>query len=459
MEIIQMMKNALAVIGTQKEPTVLELRQKAKELGIKNFGRMRKSDLIIAINEILIQNENSADDSESLSENSTETSQVEPDYRTSDEQPKVLHNEWANGTAEESTRMNCALIKACDTAAELSLLLKSAKGGTLARIYEAYGLMPYPYGGEKNSALQIRDFVEYEFRKREGNDILPLQPDLLIDALPQHDSSSIEKIARENLDVGIQSEIQRVHDFVRDLAIAGCDYNAYIDVIRHYDGVRYSNKSRDGFINTFKMIFLTHNDMSLAVNITDCLRNDSVLRDRAKDKISFWKKQYAGFEPCAQNEKILQSLILARFDAWLEVIERYDAQDEHDEQDEQDEREHDYIDVDFVDVTDQAHDDNLPPNEQSITIGDWMRIAESMKETEDEENENEECENEARSVETPITRDDWRRIAEAVRKEHHYISDFRQRIFNKKYAHKRKRNIPTRKSELLPGQITIQFNA
>jgi hypothetical protein len=149
-----MMKNALAVIETQKELTVLELRKKAKELGIKNFGRMRKAALIIAINEILIQNENSADDSDSPSENSTEKSQDEQDYSTLDEQPKVLHNEWANGTADESTRLNCALIKSCNTATELSLLLKSAKGGTLARIYEAYGLMPYPYGGEKNSARE-----------------------------------------------------------------------------------------------------------------------------------------------------------------------------------------------------------------------------------------------------------------------------------------------------------------
>lgn len=121
--------------------------------------------------------------------------------------PKVLNNEYRNGAWENALQENIELIKSYRTRSELTLLLRSFEGATLLEIFRHHHLIPYPYGGGGiNDSLTIRDFVEYEFQKREGNDVRTMQPELLIKDLPAHASSPIEKIAHDDLNEGIQQE-------------------------------------------------------------------------------------------------------------------------------------------------------------------------------------------------------------------------------------------------------------
>lgn len=342
--------------------------------------------------------------------------------------PKLLNNEYRNGAWENALQENLELIKSCKTRSELTLLLRSFEGSTLAQIFRHHHLIPYPYGGGGiNDSLTIRDFVEYEFQKREGKDVRTMQPDLLIKALPAHASSPIEKIAHDDLNEGIQQEKQRVIEF----ALALRDTTDYQNTIQQFDSVRYMNNTVDGFIDTFRMIFDAYDDNHNSENPIVRCEHDSDFRRHVKEQIIFWGRQWAKQDRFSQlkSGKIRQQLQLARLDTWNEIIDDFDSSDVHDDDN--------VIDVEFFEVTQNTHDDNLIQLTENNAIND-----------------------ETHDVTTPVAGDEWRKTAAKLNLKSCFddIRKFTRSVNRNKKINRRKMyNPPLRKSVLLPGQITIPF--
>lgn len=324
--------------------------------------------------------------------------------------PKTLNNEYVLGKRENALQENLQLINSCRTRAELTLLLRTSEGSTLHRIFEAFHLIPYPYGGGAlNDKMQIRDFVEFFFQKREGYDVRTLQPDLLIKALPAHTPSRIETIALDDLHAGIQKEQKRVLAFALALMNCGNSNDDYHGIIQMFNSVRYRDNTNDGFIDTFRMIFNAYDDSS-DINPLVRLEDDENFRKIAREQIFFWGKQWAQQNrfSFSKTDRIKQNLQLARLDTWLDVIDDANYTDDS----------LDVIDAVIVDVP--HHDEPLHQEQKAVTSDDWRKAASSV---------------------------------------YHEIEEARRRI-NLTVAKKnqnqrvRSRNVS---SALLPGQITIPF--
>ena len=357
--------------------------------------------------------------------------------------PKMLNNEYRNGAWENALQENLQLIQSCRTRSELTLLLRSFEGATLLEIFRYHHLIPYPYGGGGiNDSLTIRDFVEYEFQKREGIDIRSLQPDLLIKALPAHASSPIEKIAHDDLNEGIQQEKQRVIEF----ALALRDSNDYQCTIQQFDSVRYMNNTVDGFIDTFRMIFDAYDDNHNSENPIVRCEHDSEFRRHVKEQIIFWGRQWAKQDRFSQlkSGKIRQQLQLARLDTWNEIIDDFDGSDSHDDND-------DVIDVEFFEVPEK--------NIDGCTCAEIADINDRTHENSQQYEQSMHKDN-SHDVTSPVTIDEWRKTAADLNLSECFrgLRKFRDEIrYSKKFSRKRKFNPPLRKNTLLPGQITIPF--
>lgn len=244
----------------------------------------------------------------------------------------------------------------------------------------------------------------------------------------------------------------------------------YQEVIQKFDSVRYMDKTTDGFIDTFRMIFNAYDDVNPIEKLKNYrVFNDRVFKERVKRQILFWGKQWASQDRFAmpEEDKIHQLLQLARLDAWIDFIAGIDlsygehkffdveliditdkakndahSKDTSQPQEWKQKDNLDFIDVEFTDATDKAKNDILSEDTSQPAQTEKRKIAQ------------EESAPQEAPQEKNITINDWRIAAKSVCAE---IEDTRRRLNTRFTKRKKNTNIPLKKNVLLPNQMTIPF--